>query len=244
MMSARVVAGMLVLAGLAMTPTVGEAAPITFTESFTFSDVPFPPAIPAGQAFYIGTDPAFCGGSPVNCLLASATVYFDLINTTAVNPANAGILEGYLVDNALNTIAGPLPQSTQAPTTDASGYVAGSGLGAATLTLGIRGVDPENDNVLVQAFAADGGSVLYQNTFTGALASTPISIALDPIVLALLSSDGQLGIRVSSFGTDVNTHDFNLDSARLDATAVPVPEPSTLLLFGSGAAAAWRRRRR
>ena len=235
--------GLLVACSLVFVVSRAEAAPITFTEVFQFPDVPgFPAGIPTGQNYYIGTESTFCGGSPPICQATSATVLFDLSNTFLSNAANVSVYQGSLVDGSLNLVAGPLPLATHTPSTDASGYVAGSGFATATLTLSLRGGDPENDNVLIQAFAADGGAILYQQTLTGAVGSTSVVIPFSAAMLAALGSDGRFGIIATTFGTNLGTADWNLESARLDASAVP--EPATLTLLGLGLAAAAARRRR
>ena len=93
--------------------------------------------------------------------------------------------------------------------------------------------------MLITAFAVDGCAILFQNVYSGSIAATQISIPFNTALLAALGGDGQFGISVTSFGTDINTHDFNLDSATLEATSVP--EPSTLLLLRAGLAALRRR---
>jgi hypothetical protein len=215
-------------------------APITYTEIFQFPDVPgFPGGIPAGQNYYIGTDPAFCAGGV--CQATSATVLFDLTNTVGANPANVSTYQGMLVDGSLNVLVGPLPLATHTPTTDASGYAAGSGLVSATLTLSLRGGDPENDNVRIQAFGVDTGTVLFQQTLIGSVGSTTVVIPFDAALLNALATDGRFGLVATTFGTNLDTADWNFESARLDATAVP--EPATLALFGLGAAAMATRHR-
>jgi hypothetical protein len=231
----------LVLASLALIPARAEASSITYTEIFTFPDVTtFPANVPPGQNYYIGSDDAFCGGTPTTCQATQASILFDLTNT-----GNQSVYEGMIVDGSMNLLFGPLPilPESQVPTTDASGYVPGTGLASAVLTLSLRGLDPDNDNVLISAFAADGSGTLLQQTFLGMQGSTSVAIPLNAAMLAALASDGAFGIIATSFGTNVATFDFNLESARLDATT-PVPEPGTLALLGIGLAAARRFRRK
>jgi hypothetical protein len=237
MKSCRVAASFLLVSTLALAPRVAEAAPITFTEQFTFNDV------------YIGTDSGQCGF--ITCTVASATVLFDITDTLLGNLTNLGTI--FSTTTVFGVINLPLPVGFVSPSTDASGY-AGQTLNDATLTVGVRGTDTQNDNVRITAFAGDGGAVLYQNTFSGILGATLISIPFSPALLAQLGADGRFGITVTTFGTSLSTADFNLFSALLQATTVdipdppappvatPVPEPSTLVLVGLGAAAALRKR--
>jgi hypothetical protein len=214
-----------------------DADPVVFTEAFTFPDT-----APVNQNWYIGTESTLCAP---NCLVYSASMLFDLTSTSSPsgNPANVGDYGVSLHDPSLNYLAGPLPLGTVGPSVDAQGFIPGLNLTSAMLTLAIRGLDPEDDSVRVEAFAADGGAILYENVFAGELASTNVTITLDAAALAALATDGTLGIRISSFGP-LDGRDFNLESARLDATA-NVPEPGTLLLLsgGLGIGAVIRRRR-
>jgi hypothetical protein len=232
----RVVALALLLVGA---PRTVEAGPF-FVEEFVFPDASFPGGIPAGQQWYIGTELSLCGGTPT-CQSTAAEILFDLTSLVSGNPANVAGLEGQLIDTSLNPIVAIPNFETHAPDTDADGYVAGSGLAGATLTLRIRGLDSEDDSVLVTAFAADGGATLFQHVFTGSLGSTSVVIPFDAGMLASLAGDGMFGIRLSSFG-GFESRDFNLESARLEATAVP--EPATVSLVAAGVAAALARRRR
>jgi hypothetical protein len=243
MTRARVLGTLLLVCSIVCAGTRAEAGPITYTEIFTFPDVPgFPSGIPAGQNYYIGTEPTFCGGTPVACLAASATVLFDISNTFAANPGNASVYEGNLVSGTLAHLVGPIPVATHTPTTDASRYVPGFGLESATLTVSLRGGDADNDNVLIRAIAADTGAVLYQTTLIGSVGTTSVTIPFNSALLGALASDGRFGLIATTFGSNINTADWNFESARLDAT--PVPEPGTLALFGLGLAVAARRLRR
>jgi hypothetical protein len=234
MMSARLFTILMVLI-VAMAPRQVDAASITFTEVFTYPDVDFPPGF-AGQAMYIGTDPGagLCDLGTLTCTRAFATVLFDLTSLF-----NTTTHESETVDLGFNVVGGPNPISTHTPTTDASGYVPGTGLAGATLTVTIRGLDLDADNVRFTTIAADGSTVLHQTTYAGAQGSTAVVIPLDAALLGALSADGQLGVLISSWGNDLFTHDFNVESARLDAT---VPEPSAIFMLGVGLAGALRRR--
>jgi hypothetical protein len=201
-----------------------SADPI-FTEAFVFPDT-----APVNQNWYIGTESTFCAP---NCLVYSASVLFDLANLTGAggNPANVADYDVSLFDPALNFLAGPLPLATLGPSVDAQGFVAGTALSSATLSLALRGLDPENDSVRIEAFSVDGGGVIFQNIFSGVFSSTTVTIPFDVTMLTALSADGAFGIRITSFGP-LDTRDFNLESAQLTATAVP--EPASLVLLGAG----------
>jgi hypothetical protein len=224
----RALGGLVMVFGLTAPASAG---PITFVEEFVFPQATFPGGLPPNQAFYVGSDPAFCAGG--DCQSTFVTVLFDLSATAAGNTSNVGTLWAEIIDETtFATELGPLPWQTEPPTTDASGYTPGSALAGGTLTLDIRGLDPEDDNVLIEAFAVDGGGTLWQQTYTGSLSSTSITLPLGPALLAALAADGQLGITLSSFGTDLTTYDFNLEGASLEATTVP--EPGLLLLIATG----------
>jgi len=100
------------------------------------------------------------------------------------------------------------------------------------------------------------GLVLDSNLLTnisGVSASSPINIALAPSMFSVLA-DGTAALNLNRFGGTFGGS-YNLFSLQLQLTTAPgtpggtaaVPEPATLLLFGSGAfglvSAAWRRRR-
>jgi hypothetical protein len=228
--------------GSAVVPGPVAASPIVYVEEFVYPDVDFPPGIP-GQALFIGTDPlTMCDLGTLTCSRAFATVLFDLSNTSLDNPLNITDHQSETIDLGFNVIGGPNPVSTHAPTTDASGYVPGTTLAAATLTVSVRGLDADNDSVLIALLAADGGDVLHQMVYPGVLTSTSVVIPLDAAMLAALQGDGQLAVLFASFGNDLFSHDFNVESARLEATTVP--EPSAILLFSTGLAGAVLRRRR
>jgi hypothetical protein len=97
------------------------------------------------------------------------------------------------------------------------------------------------------------GLVLESSLLTnisGVSASTPINIALAPSMFSALA-DGTAALDLNRFGGTFGGS-YNLFSLKLELTTAPagpaqIPEPATLLLFGSGvfglASAAWRRRR-
>jgi hypothetical protein len=226
----RALGGLVLVFGLTAPASAG---PITLFEEFVFPQATFPGGLPPDQAYYVGSDPAFCGGG--DCQRTFVQVLFDLNATQLANASNVGTLFAEIMDEAtFATVAGPLPWQTAAPTTDASGYTPGSALASGTLSLEIRGLDAEDDNVLVEVFAVDGGGTLWQQTYAGSLSSTSIVLPLGPTLLAALAADGQLGLSFSSFGTDLTTYDFNLVAASLEAATVP--EPGMMLLLAAGVA--------
>ena len=229
---------------LVMSGAVVAQAGTIFTEQFQFPDVPgFPPNIPAGQNYYIGTEVGvdFCELVTFTCKGAFADVLFDLTsagNLSEYRGETLDVFGGLVPIGSLGTF------STSTPTTDATGYVAGTAFLSGSVTLRLRGGDAENDNVIVGAFAADGGGIVLQQTLIGAQAATDVVIPLTAAQLAFLAADGKFGITLKSFGIDFGTHDYNVERATLVVEQVEaVPEPSTITLLGAGLAIAYARRR-
>jgi len=83
---------------------------------------------------------------------------------------------------------------------------------------------------------------LYQNSYSGYFGPFSVTSPLTASSIADLSTDGFLGYLINPSG------DFSLTGASLTFTAepnvAPVPEPGTLLLFGSGVVTLALRRRR
>jgi hypothetical protein len=66
-----------------------------------------------------------------------------------------------------------------------------------------------------------------------------------PVIRLGLTGTGEatLSLRAEPFGPDGSRTNYFFETLRYDFTTQPIPEPSTMLLVGGGAAALWLRRR-
>jgi hypothetical protein len=131
---------------------------------------------------------------------------------------------------------GPVLDTTT-PVQDESGFVPGTSLAWAKLNLELASVDPKKDPVMLLADLQDKQKFLYVDVLELTSERAEIDVYLPNCIRAYLQNTGTLNSILLSptwmFGELFHDNGFILHEAELSAA---VPEPSTLLLLGSGLA--------
>lgn len=121
---------------------------------------------------------------------------------------------------------------------DAYGFIPGSEIASAILTLAFSDKDKAPEHIVVSSAKKDGGMVLYDSKLNLSKGHSTETVTIDLVQagLAQYIADGKLTINILAPGMKKYLNDFRIDYARLDVAVAHVPLPASLLLFGSGLA--------